>query len=185
MERRDQIDLTNECLETISGISDGYAAKVLSLTPMKRLGPMAFEMILTALGMGICAIAISEDPEALAQVAKRWERRRGRPRRQRPRRRKNAPSEPEPQAVEARSVVAATQTVFDFVNTEDTEMAKDVVIGVRVDADLATRLKEAADKDRRKVGDYARLALSDALDKTDKTEQTTSTATTTKSGVAA
>ncbi|MCA1474771.1 MULTISPECIES: hypothetical protein [Bradyrhizobium] len=42
-------------------------------------------------------------------------------------------------------------------------MSKDRMIGVRVDAELEQRLKAAAEKDRRKISDMARIILSDGL----------------------
>jgi hypothetical protein len=124
-ERRDELDLTNAVLEAVSGISDGYAAKVLTLTPIRRLGPMSLEAILGALGLGICAITIGDDPQAIAQVAHRWERRRGRPRKQR---RKNAQPAPEPEPLAEVAPEAAPsvrccerQPMFEFVNIGETD----------------------------------------------------------------
>jgi hypothetical protein len=167
MARRDELDLTNAVLEAISGISDGYAAKVLTLTPIRRLGPMSLEAILGALGLGICAITIAADPEAIAQVAHRWEPRRGRPRKQRRAQRKGTkhpPAEPEPAPVVTdRCVVGQRQTEFSFPDIGEADMAK--TISVRVDTELEERVTAAAAKERRPVSQYLRNVLNDAIAK--------------------
>jgi hypothetical protein len=157
MKRRDELDLTNAVLEAVSGISDGYASKVLTLTPIKRLGPMSLEALMGAMGLGICAVVIGEDAAAIAQVKARWERRRGRPRKQRRPVRKAKPAAP--------CVVRCcqSQAVFDFDNTGETDVSK--MISARVDDELEERVRAAAARERRTTSQFVRNILVDALDK--------------------
>jgi hypothetical protein len=161
MKRRDELDLTNAVLEAVSGVSDGYVAKVLSLTPIKRLGPMSLEALMGAMGLGICAVVIGEDPEAIAQVKARWERRRGRPRKQRRPVRKAKPV-PEPEAP-CSVRCSQSQAVFNFDNTGETDVSK--MISARVDDELEERVRAAAAKERRTTSQFVRNILVDALDK--------------------
>jgi hypothetical protein len=82
-ERQTELNISLGTIDAVAGIADGYASKVLSLTPTKNLGPIALGAILGALGLGIVRIDIAEDPQATALVSRRWARRRRQPTRRR------------------------------------------------------------------------------------------------------
>jgi hypothetical protein len=157
-EQRDAVDVSHETLDFISGLPNGYVSKLLAPHPIKNFGPESLRALLGALALRIVRIEIAVDPQAAVKVSGRWVRRKRRPNRK----------EPEP---EQWCVVSHPQTLFDYANMETDEMSKDKMIGVRVDAELDARLKAAADKDRRKVGDFVRLVLSDALDEPEQSEK--------------
>lgn len=67
---REERQITNENIDEIAGLATRYTTKVL--TGRKGLGPGSFEGILGALGK--CLLLV-DDPEAIARVKKRWQRR--------------------------------------------------------------------------------------------------------------
>jgi hypothetical protein len=77
-ERQTELNISLGTIDAVAGIADGYASKVLSLTPTKQMGPVALGAILGALGLGIVKIEIAEDPQAAARVSGRWAPRRRR-----------------------------------------------------------------------------------------------------------
>lgn len=150
-DRRDALNVAHTTIDAIAGVQEGYTSKLLAPEPIRHFGPESLAAILGALALGIVRVEIVEDAEAAAKVSGRWV-----PRKRRP----NRKQAPEP---DRWCVVSEPQTLFDYANMETDEMSKDKMIGVRVDAELDARLKAAANKDRRKVGDFVRLVLSDAL----------------------
>jgi hypothetical protein len=70
--RRDELNISHETIDTIAGLQSGYASKLLAPKPIKNLGPMSFESILGALGL---AIVVVDDPSAAAKVSKHWVKR--------------------------------------------------------------------------------------------------------------
>lgn len=180
-ERRDELDLTNETLEAAAGISDRYATKILSLRPVRRLGPMSLDALLGALALKICTITIESDEVVAAVMAPKWKPRRGRPREQRRRMTREdaaafpcawdliffAPAPeppPKPKPPAAASLVRCCrlqQTVFDFSNA--TEASDMKLIGARCDDELAEQVEAAAAKERRPVAAFVRNVLTDAV----------------------
>lgn len=152
LERQDELNVSAATIDGIAGLADSYTSKCLCVTPSRNLGPIALGAILGALGLGIVEIVIREDPQAVARVSGRWT-----PRKRRAQRK----AAPEPAEW---CVAKAEQTAFNFDSTGEADMANKM-IGVRVDPELEARLKAAAERDRRKMSDYVRLTLSDALDK--------------------
>lgn len=71
--RRDELQLTHETIDAVSGLQPGYTSKLLAPKPIKNLGPMSFEMLLGALGV---AVVVVEDPEQIARVSRQWTKRR-------------------------------------------------------------------------------------------------------------
>lgn len=71
--RRDELQLTHETIDDISGLQAGYTSKLLAPKPIKNLGPMSFECILGALGL---AVVVVEDPEQIARIEWQWTKRR-------------------------------------------------------------------------------------------------------------
>ena len=156
LERQDELNISASTIDGIAGLADSYTSKCLCVTPSRNLGPVALGAILGALGLGIVEIVIREDPEAVARVSGRWV-----PRKRRAQRK----AAPEPAEW---CLAKPAQTAFNFESTREADMANKM-IGVRVDPELEARLKAAAERDRRKMSDYVRLTLSDALDKTEQT----------------
>ncbi|TYO64632.1 hypothetical protein FXV83_20760 [Bradyrhizobium hipponense] len=70
--RRDALSLTHETIDHLTGWASGYASKVLSPEPLKRLGPQSLGLILGALALGIARIEFVEDPEIAARMRSRW-----------------------------------------------------------------------------------------------------------------
>jgi hypothetical protein len=73
--RRDEIGITNESIDSIAGLPDRYASKLLSPDPSRSFGEMSLGSILGALGLGIATVVIHEDPEQTARVSHRWTQR--------------------------------------------------------------------------------------------------------------
>jgi len=63
--RRDELQVTHEVLDAVSGLQPGWTSKLFCRQPMRRMGPLSLECMLGALGL---KLTISEDPEALARV---------------------------------------------------------------------------------------------------------------------
>jgi hypothetical protein len=71
-ERADQLQISRESIDDLSGLSDGYAAKLLSLPPVKVIGFMSMAPLFEALGLRLVLI---EDTEHTAKtLAKRTPR---------------------------------------------------------------------------------------------------------------
>ena len=66
--RMDALEITFATLDSISGVQEGYSAKLLGPGHCKTLGPVSFCSIMAALGMKLLAV---EDPEAMARVRQR------------------------------------------------------------------------------------------------------------------
>ncbi|WP_369723085.1 hypothetical protein AB8Z38_03090 [Bradyrhizobium sp. LLZ17] len=70
--RRDALSLTHESIDHLTGWASGYASKVLSPEPLRRLGPQSLSLILGALALGIARVEFVEDPEIAARMRSRW-----------------------------------------------------------------------------------------------------------------
>jgi hypothetical protein len=68
---RERLGISFELLDELSGLTRGHSCKVLS-ERSKGLGPLAFDMLLGALGL---QIAIRPDLVACQKLADRWEKR--------------------------------------------------------------------------------------------------------------
>lgn len=82
--RAEELNLSRATIDAVSGLQSGYAAKLLTLPPIRSLGHVSFGPLLQALGL---RLALIEDPEALARVASQLvprERVRANARRQKP-----------------------------------------------------------------------------------------------------
>jgi hypothetical protein len=67
--RRDELQLTHERLDDISGLPSGYFGKLLAPVPIKNLGWMSFGLALDSMGV---ALVMVENPEQIKLVEKRW-----------------------------------------------------------------------------------------------------------------
>jgi hypothetical protein len=70
--RRDELNISHETIDNIAGLQPGYTSKLLAPVPIKNLGQMSLPSILGALGLVLVAVP---DPEQVAKVAPRWQKR--------------------------------------------------------------------------------------------------------------
>jgi hypothetical protein len=68
--RADQLNVSRVTIDHVSGLTPGYAAKLLALPPIKTVGRASFGPILGALGL---AIQLVEDLDAMRRIAARLE----------------------------------------------------------------------------------------------------------------
>jgi hypothetical protein len=73
--RRDELGISYETMDAISGLSPGHCAKLSS--GAKGIGRVSLPAVLGALG---AALVLVEDPEQTARVADRWRPRQRKPR---------------------------------------------------------------------------------------------------------
>ncbi len=64
--RADELKVTRETLDAVTGLQAGYSGKLLAPVPMKSLGRVSLGPMLQAMGL---AIVLVEDPEALRRFA--------------------------------------------------------------------------------------------------------------------
>lgn len=68
-ERYQEMRITNEAIDDISGCQTGYSAKVLGPNPTKRLGPISWSL-LEVLGVKLLVV---DDPETRTAMQSRYE----------------------------------------------------------------------------------------------------------------
>jgi hypothetical protein len=66
--RKDELNVSFEILDAVSGLQSGYSAKLLSPRPVKRLGEVSLAALLGALGL---RLVVRPDPDALSRVRSR------------------------------------------------------------------------------------------------------------------
>ncbi|WGR91851.1 hypothetical protein MTX26_15935 [Bradyrhizobium sp. ISRA443] len=71
-ERRNELDITHETIDDISGLQSGYTGKLLSPVPIKQLGAVSLGAMLGALALKIVRIELVEDPEQADRMRPRW-----------------------------------------------------------------------------------------------------------------
>jgi hypothetical protein len=71
--RLDELQITHETVDHLSGFASGYASKLLSDPPTKRLGHFSLFVLLQTLGLDIVLV---ENPEALEALRNPMHRRR-------------------------------------------------------------------------------------------------------------
>jgi hypothetical protein len=81
--RRDELEITHEVIDDITGWASGYASKVLSPEPLRNIGERALSLLLKTLALGIAKVEFVEDPELAARMRPRWTKRRRPPMRTR------------------------------------------------------------------------------------------------------
>ena len=67
--RRDQLGLTHERVDDISGLPSGYFGKLMTQPPIKNLGWLSFGLCIDARGVGLIMV---ENVEQAAKVRSRW-----------------------------------------------------------------------------------------------------------------
>jgi hypothetical protein len=72
-QRADALELTRASLDVLAHLPAGYSAKLLAPRPMKKLSDATLNFFLPALGVKLVLV---EDPEALAMVRQRSDKRR-------------------------------------------------------------------------------------------------------------
>jgi hypothetical protein len=70
--RAEQLNVSRQEIARVGGLTEGYAAKLLSPRPMKKLGVTSFALILGALGVHLLPV---EDPEAMRRISRMAEKR--------------------------------------------------------------------------------------------------------------
>lgn len=78
-QRRDELDISHETIDDLSGLQSGYTSKVMAR--MKGLGPVSLPALLGALA---CGLVLVEDPVQRTLIEPRWERRKRAPVARRP-----------------------------------------------------------------------------------------------------
>ncbi|WP_018320239.1 hypothetical protein [Bradyrhizobium sp. WSM2793] len=71
-QRRDELDISNETIDNIAGFPERYTSKLLAPRAPRNLSYHSLGQILGALGVGLRLV---EDPEQVARVRRRWEKR--------------------------------------------------------------------------------------------------------------
>src|SRR3974390_2358256 len=71
-QRSDELKVSRETLDAISGLQQGYSAKLLCSPPIRGLGKQSLGPFLGAMG---CALILVEDTEQLERIQKRLVRR--------------------------------------------------------------------------------------------------------------
>jgi hypothetical protein len=64
-DRRDELGITIETLDAVTGLAQGHVGKLLAVPPFKRLGPLSLEYVLGGLAL---KLTLSEDAEQLERV---------------------------------------------------------------------------------------------------------------------
>jgi hypothetical protein len=72
--RIEQLNISQETVELIGGLCPGYLAKALN-PAIKKTTPYIIFLIASSLGL---RLTLTEDPEAVARLGKRWEQRKTR-----------------------------------------------------------------------------------------------------------
>ena len=67
-ERADQLQISREAIDDLSGLSDGYSAKLLSIPPVKTIGFMSMSPLFETLGVRLMLV---EDTEHTAKTLTR------------------------------------------------------------------------------------------------------------------
>ncbi|WP_143035619.1 hypothetical protein [Bradyrhizobium sp. Rc2d] len=106
-DRRDELDISHETLDGISGLQGGYVSKLLADPPMRGFGEMSLQAVLDALALRIAVCVIVEDEELAKRVRGRWK----------PRLRA-----PKPKRAATRCVVSNPQIMLDGASTNLTEV---------------------------------------------------------------
>lgn len=70
--RKDELDISNETIDAISGMQAGYCAKLLAPRAPRNIGYMSLGDIMGALGIGLQVV---EDAEQIQRVSGRWQKR--------------------------------------------------------------------------------------------------------------
>jgi hypothetical protein len=67
-QRADELQISRELIDEISGMQPGYSSKLLSVSKTKMLGAVTMPLLLPALGL---KLQVVEDPEAMERIRSR------------------------------------------------------------------------------------------------------------------
>jgi hypothetical protein len=67
-QRAEALNISNEVIDEVSGLQDGYTGKVLGLHPSRNLGKLSLPLLLNTLGL---KLAVLEDRQQLARLRPR------------------------------------------------------------------------------------------------------------------
>ncbi|WP_407194389.1 helix-turn-helix domain-containing protein [Bradyrhizobium sp. STM 3566] len=73
--RKEALNVSHETVDAIVGWSDRLSSKVLAPAPRRGLTGETLQAVLDALGLGIAAVILVEDPEQTAKMQHRWTQR--------------------------------------------------------------------------------------------------------------
>lgn len=71
--RASELQVTREAIDAVSGLQEGYAAKLLAPVPIRMAAKESLGPLLAALGL---VLIVAEDAETLAKITKRMAKRR-------------------------------------------------------------------------------------------------------------
>ena len=71
-DRCDQLSVSRETLDHLTGLQSGYCSKLLAKTRIKNIGPQSLGPLLTVLGL---RLLVAEDPAAMARFGPSLEKR--------------------------------------------------------------------------------------------------------------
>jgi hypothetical protein len=78
-DRRNQLGLTHEGIDSLAGLPDGYFSKLVCDPPVRGFGEMSLKSVLNALALGIARVELVEDLEQAKRMRPRWRPRRRAP----------------------------------------------------------------------------------------------------------
>ena len=70
--RADELKITRETIDAVTGLQGGYSAKLLASVPIRMLGRVSFGPILQCLGI---ILIVAEDPTQLERISRQFEKR--------------------------------------------------------------------------------------------------------------
>jgi hypothetical protein len=70
--RMRELGVTNETIDSITGLQSGYVGKLLAPSRIKNLGPMSFGVMLQSLGLKLIVV---EDAKTSAKMRPQWAQR--------------------------------------------------------------------------------------------------------------
>lgn len=77
-ERVAEINTTYDVVNALSGLPDGYLAKLLAPVRLKKFGSQSLPLVLHALALKMVKVTLVEDPGQAAKLKPRWTPRRRR-----------------------------------------------------------------------------------------------------------
>jgi hypothetical protein len=70
--RVEQMDVSRESIDYVSGLQHGYVSKLLAPAQVKGMGRLSSRLLLRALGLKLIVV---DDPDAVASISQRYESR--------------------------------------------------------------------------------------------------------------
>lgn len=73
--RKEELNISHETLDALVGWSERLSSKTLAPAPRRGLSGESLQAVLDALGLGIAAVILIEDPEQTEKMRPRWKAR--------------------------------------------------------------------------------------------------------------